>query len=375
MVRWIVPLVTGALLVSVLAQEDLDEVIKLIPEEYKEGVKKALKRSGKNVEELIGAIRELGQKYSEGIAFLLANMPRKDLKRLTKGFLVENVKYAYLAKEEFPWGRELPKEIFLNYVLPYANIHEKRDRWRKDFYERFKEIAQGCKDPAEVVYKLNKWVKRKVKYDRAKTKYPHQSPYESLKSGFATCTGLSILLTDACRAVGIPARLAGTPFWRTRSGGAGNHVWVEVWIGEWFYTGGGEPRDKLNKTWFDREARGAKKIFAVSFERRKKRVNMTVANPYGDNVTRFYRYRRKVRLKVEDKEGCPGQATVEIRFKGRLIVKKRTKDGIIECDLAGKTKYRFTAYNEDGVIIETAIRVPRGKGVFELTLRPKDSRE
>src|SRR6478752_4758171 len=35
----------------------------------------------------------------------------------------------------------------------------------------------------------------------------NQSPSESRESGKASCTGLSILLSDACRSVGIPARL------------------------------------------------------------------------------------------------------------------------------------------------------------------------
>ena len=41
----------------------------------------------------------------------------------------------------------------------------------------------------------------------------------------ATCTGLSIMLVEACRAVGIPARVAGIASWPGRGG---NHTWVEV---------------------------------------------------------------------------------------------------------------------------------------------------
>lgn len=35
------------------------------------------------------------------------------------------------------------------------------------------------------------------------------SPGQTLAAGYASCTGLSIFLADACRAVGIPARVAG----------------------------------------------------------------------------------------------------------------------------------------------------------------------
>ena len=44
-----------------------------------------------------------------------------------------------------------------------------------------------------------------------------QSPYESINAGMASCTGLSILLIDVCRSVGIPARFVGTPSWYNNS--------------------------------------------------------------------------------------------------------------------------------------------------------------
>jgi hypothetical protein len=40
-----------------------------------------------------------------------------------------------------------------------------------------------------------------------------------MATGLASCSGLSILLAGACRAVGVPARIVGTPMW---SNGHGN---------------------------------------------------------------------------------------------------------------------------------------------------------
>ena len=75
-----------------------------------------------------------------------------------------------------------------------------------------------------------------------------QSPYESIEAGLASCTGLSFLLIDACRSVGIPARFVGTPMWHNDSG---NHSWVEIWDGEWHFTGAAEPvENQLNQVWF-----------------------------------------------------------------------------------------------------------------------------
>jgi hypothetical protein len=82
-----------------------------------------------------------------------------------------------------------------------------------------------------------------------------QSPAESRASGLASCTGLSILLIDACRSVGIPARFVGVPRW---TDGSGNDSWVEVWDGDrWRFTGAAEPAgDQLDAGWFTARAAG-----------------------------------------------------------------------------------------------------------------------
>jgi len=107
---------------------------------------------------------------------------------------------------------------------------------------------------------------------RYSTKRPKadQSPYESIEARLASCTGLSIILIDACRAVGVPARFVGTPLW---SDGSGNHSWVEIWDGDWHFTGAAEPAgDELDRAWFAGKAAAARSdvprnaIYAVSFE-------------------------------------------------------------------------------------------------------------
>ena len=85
----------------------------------------------------------------------------------------------------------------------------------------------------------------------------------------ASCTGLSILLIDACRSVGVPARFTGTPLWYNETG---NHNWVEIWDDGWHYTGGAEPTgDRLDVAWFTGSASKATKghplhaIYAVTW--------------------------------------------------------------------------------------------------------------
>ncbi len=89
-----------------------------------------------------------------------------------------------------------------------------------------------------------------------------------MKATTASCTGLSIMLVDACRAVGVPARVVGTPQW---AGGRGNHTWVEIWDNGWRYIGASESK-ALDTGWFAKNAAGQKEgslhnaIYAASFK-------------------------------------------------------------------------------------------------------------
>lgn len=169
--------------------------------------------------------------------FLVGNLSAEDRTNnaLTTALVRENINLALRTRAEFPWCRQLPEKIFLNDVLPYAVADEARDPWRSEFFEKFSPVVRGCTNAAAAVRAIQKQIVAitGVNYN-TKRRAPNQSPRESMSSGMASCTGLSILLVDACRAVGIPARLAGVLIWPD---GSGNHNWVEVWVdGGWHFT-------------------------------------------------------------------------------------------------------------------------------------------
>jgi hypothetical protein len=204
--------------------------------------------------------------------FLVANMPERDLQSLSAEFLRENVALAYRAWNEAPWKDRVAKELFLGEVLPYASVNEHRDNWRKDFYERCKPLVKDAKSPGQAAVVLNQKIFDlfKVHYSTKRNK-ADQGPHESLATGLASCTGLSVLLIDACRAVGVPTRFVGVPLWADDSG---NHSWVEVWDDGWHFTGAAEPAgDKLDQAWFVGKASAAQRdsrlraIYAASFRR------------------------------------------------------------------------------------------------------------
>lgn len=260
-------------------------------------VEKALELAGDNRKELVKALTETPAEQRKGMAFLVANMPNGDLKTLKADFLLENVRLAYKAHNETPWGKSVPEEIFLNDVLPYANVDESRDPWRKEMYDLCMPIVKDCKTLGEATHQLNSiiFTKLKVKYSTQR-KLPNQSPKESIEQGLASCTGLSVILSDACRSVGIPARLVGTPLWANKRG---NHTWVEIWDGRWHFTGACEADPKgLDRGWFVGDAAQAQKdsrlhaIYATSFRKTETTFPLVWApnrkDVYAENVTDHY---------------------------------------------------------------------------------------
>ena len=213
-----------------------------------------------------------GEFGAKAAGFLVEHMPEADRSVLTADFLMENLDLAIKARETFVWAKDVPEEIFFNDVLPYAVFDEPRDPWRAEFFAKAGEMVKEARTASEAARILNRDFFKAIKtHYHVKRERVNQSPAESIRQGRATCTGLSIILVDACRAVGIPARAVGTPMWSNKNG---NHTWVEIWDKEWHFTGADEYSPKgLNHGWFAGPAAKAKadnpihSIYATSWKR------------------------------------------------------------------------------------------------------------
>ena len=231
----------------------------------------SLQIAGDNSLEIKKAMSSVPPNQSKGMQWLITHMPTEDLKKVKAEFLLLNSNIAHQARENTKWGQEIPEDLFFSYVLPYANLNETVESWRLDFFNKFYPMVKDMQSAYDAVVFLNQKIfdELGVIYSTKRPK-ADQSPYESINAGMASCTGLSILLIDVCRSVGIPARFVGTPSWYNNSG---NHSWVEIWDGEWHFTGAAEPtEDRLNESWFEDLASKAEKgsdkygIFAATWE-------------------------------------------------------------------------------------------------------------
>ena len=242
------------------------------PPWWPDSVTAALANSANNRAELTRALAEVPEAQREGMKFLVENMPVVDLQSLRADFLLSHVAQVYETMNAAPWKGAVPQDIFLNDVLPYASLNEARDGGRQRVRDIAAPLVKDCRTPGEAALALNQKLfgTVNVRYSTSRKK-PDQSALESMKSGVATCSGLSILLVDACRAVGVPARVAGTPMWANLRG---NHTWVEIWDGDWHFVGAAEPDGKgLDHGWFTGDAAKAvadlprHAIYASSFKK------------------------------------------------------------------------------------------------------------
>lgn len=321
----------------------------------------ALERAGDNRSELQQALQRIPPEQKAGLEFLISHMPDRDLQFLTADFLLENSRLATEAVAAAPWGKRIPEEILFDAVLPYANVSEKRDPWRADFVKRFSPLVRDAKTPGEAaaILNLNIFKDLNVRYS-TKRRRADQSPAETMETGLASCTGLSILLIDACRAVGVPARLVGTPLW---SDGSGNHTWVEIWDDGWHFTGACEATGKdLDRGWFTERAARAirddrlRAIYAVTFRRNGQSFPMVWA-PDQDhvsavNVTNRYTSRAPVpegfavlRVRVRNQAGERTAALITVTDQdGQVVLEEKTRDERFDSnDLLTVTAKRDTA--------------------------------
>lgn len=289
------------------------------------------------------AARDHGPAGERAARFLVEDMPEADRGSVDPAMLKQNLDLAFEARTGFRWAAAVPEEIFLNDVLPYAVFDETREAWRPKLLEIARDIVRDCATATEAAQALNRdFFKRvKVHYHRER-RAPNQSPSESMALGKASCTGLAILLVNACRAVGVPARAVGTPMWTNMRG---NHTWVEIWDQGWHFTGADEHDPKgLNRGWFTADAAKADAgnpvhaIYATSWRRGGLHFPLVWAprstTVAAENVTARYAKPAapagsELGIRLFDRKGGE-RLTANVRaadFSGRFHLRAETKAG------------------------------------------------
>jgi len=196
----------------------------------------------------------------EALEFLYAYMPVADVTDYTTAFYLDNVKAAFKAREEMPWGRTVPELLFRHFVMPIRVNNENLDNARIVLYDELKKRVEGL-SMTEAILELNHWCHEHVTYQPSNART--LSPLACMKTAIGRCGEESTFTVAVLRTLGIPARQVYTPRWAHTDD---NHAWVEAWAdGKWYFLGACEPEPVLNLGWFNLPASRAMLMHTKAF--------------------------------------------------------------------------------------------------------------
>ena len=253
------------------------------------------------------------KKFNEKAAleFLYQYMPLGDSVDYTEDYYRECIHYAFLTKEEMPWGASIPEREFKHFVVPVRVNNENLDHFRATYYQELKDRVKDL-SLYDAVLEVNRWCHEHVNYKGSDSRT--SSPMATVKTSWGRCGEESTLLVTALRTVGIPARQVYTPRWAHCDD---NHAWVEAWVdGHWHFLGACEPEPVLDLGWFNEPASRTLLLHTRVFgdydgpeeviSRNRNYTEINVVDNYGKTA--------KTTFTVADENGKP-QANLPVEFK------------------------------------------------------------
>lgn len=250
----------------------------------------------------------------KGLEELYSVMNPADSADHTPEFYLENcIRPALQAREEMPWGKDIPEREFKYFVLPLRVNNEAIDGHRPLFYAELRDRVNKL-SMEDAILEINHWCHEKATYQPSDGRT--HSPLQTVSSAIGRCGEESTFGVAALRAMGIPARQVYTPRWAHTDD---NHAWVEAWAnGRWYYLGACEPEAVLDHGWFDAPAtRGMLMHARVPGEDYDgpEEVLMSWQGNTDINVTSNYAPVDTLRVKVLTRDGLPASgAKVSFRL-------------------------------------------------------------
>ena len=251
------------------------------------------------------------------LKFLFAHMPISDVANYDLDIFVDFAEHAVQLWKKYGKVRNLPEEIFLNYILFHRVNDEEIDACRSLFY---KTICEEYADMAEAdfaadakrILDINWWCAKHVTYHS--TDERTRSAMAVYDSGYGRCGEESVFAVNAFRSLGIPARQVYVPRWAHCDD---NHAWVEIYLnGMWYFLGACEPECILNKGWFNSAASRAMLVHTRWFDAERpsgEDLIGTEGTALLLNELSRYANTRRIRVKVLNQDGTIAEA-VKVKF-------------------------------------------------------------
>ncbi|MBW8334234.1 MAG: transglutaminase-like domain-containing protein [Prolixibacteraceae bacterium] len=256
--------------------------------------------------------QQLTHEEKQALEFLYAYMPLSDLADYKSDFFLKNTQFSLKARQEMPWGKTIPEEEFLHFVLPLRVNNENLDNFREVMYDEITQRVKGM-DMKQAALEINHWCHEKVNYRGTDSRT--SAPLSTVKKTFGRCGEESTFTVTAMRTAGIPARQVYTPRWAHSDD---NHAWVEVWIdGKWNYLGACEPDVDLNMGWFSEPATRIMLVHTRAYGHYLGGENVIVGEDRFSelNLSPNYATTKKITISVKKDDGTPADsAKVEFQL-------------------------------------------------------------
>jgi hypothetical protein len=243
--------------------------------------------------------------------FMYAYMPLSDFADYSPEFIQANVRMSLIARQEMSWGKRIPEEEFLHFVLPMRVNNENLDSFRIVYYAELKQMVNGL-SMKDAALEINHWCHEKVNYRGTDSRT--SAPLSTIKKTFGRCGEESTFTVAAMRAAGIPARQVYTPRWAHTDD---NHAWVEVWIdGKWHYMGACEPDTDLDRGWFSEPSQRTMLVHTRTYGRYFGPEEVLDAEQRFSelNLTSSYANTKKITILVNNSDGTAAERA-KVEFK------------------------------------------------------------
>lgn len=247
----------------------------------------------------------------QALRFMYAYMPLSDLADYPMDFIRANVRKSLMARNETTWGKQIPEEVFLHFVLPLRVNNENLDSFRLVYYDELKTRIKGL-SMKDAALEINHWCHEKVNYRGTDSRT--SAPMSTISKTFGRCGEESTFTVSAMRAAGIPSRQVYTPRWAHTDD---NHAWVEVWIdGTWHYMGACEPDTDLDRGWFSEPSQRTMLVHTKTYGHYFGTEEILDASDRFSelNLTPGYAKTKKITVMVTDSSGNPA-AGAKVEFK------------------------------------------------------------
>lgn len=312
--------------------------------------------------EILACLEEAKKTESEDVIFAIrwmyANSPLSDMANYDFEIFKSCAEHGVFLGEHSPFAKDLPEDIFLNYVLHIRVNEEELCDCRKFFYGLLADRVNSL-SMHDAIIEANYWNAENVMYQA--TDGRTISALGAYYSAYGRCGEESAFGVNVFRSVGIPARQIYTPRWAHCDD---NHAWVEVYCdGAWHFLGACEPEEVLNKGWFTNAASRAMLIHSRCFgEIEGEEIISKVGMASFLNNLKLYAVTKNLKVSVKDEAGKPvAGATVGfaiLNYSNLFDAAVMTTDENGMCSLTCGLGSINIHVKKDGVFCEKMVYTP-----------------